>query len=254
MIRTEGVTKAFNGAIAVRGVNFEIEEGILASIIGPNGAGKTTFFNLLSGLYLPTEGLIYYEDEDITKLPAHKRIERGIGRTFQITSIFPELSVYENMVVAAQRVSMPFRPGNLMKFLFSHKEWSSGKVANDILVQTGLYDKKDELAGSLSHGTKQRLEIAMILTQKPKVLLLDESFAGLSVWETREQMEFVKNISENYTILLVEHKMDVVMELSDKVSVMNQGQIIAEGTPKEIKEDEYVKEVYLRGDDLSAAS
>ena len=246
MIKTESVTKAFGGLKAVNNVNFELKEGMLASIIGPNGAGKTTFFNLLSGLYPPTEGRVFYEGEDITDLPPYDRVMKGMGRTFQITNIFPELSVFDNIMIAAQRLNVPFELSKLMTFMFLSKDVKSEEIANTVLEDIGLAGERDTMAGILSHGLKQRLEIGMAMTLNPKLLLLDETFAGLSVGETKQQIEYVRKISSKYTILLVEHKMDVVMDLSERVSVLHQGELIAEGTPEEVRADDFVQKVYLR--------
>lgn len=246
MIKTENATIAFGGLRAVDKVDFTLEEGMLASIIGPNGAGKTTFFNLLSGHYPPTEGRVFFQDKDITDLAPHERVMLGMGRTFQITNIFPDLTVFDNVMVAAQRLNVPFEMSGLRKFLFLGKDEESEDVTNNILEELDLAGERDTLAGILSHGLKQRLEIGMALTLNPKLLLLDETFAGLSAGETKQQIEFVRGISDKYTILLVEHKMDVVMDLSERVSVMHEGELIAEGTPDEIKADEFVQKVYLR--------
>jgi branched-chain amino acid transport system ATP-binding protein len=246
MIKTENATIAFGGLKAVNRVNFELEEGMLASVIGPNGAGKTTFFNLLSGHYPPTEGRVFYQGEDITELPTHDRVMKGMGRTFQITNIFPELSVFDNIMIAAQRLNVPFQMSRLMTFMFLSKDRKSEEIANNILEEIGLADQRDVMADTLSHGLKQRLEIGMVLTLNPKLLLLDETFAGLSAGETKQQIEYVRKISEKYTILIVEHKMDVVMDLSERVSVMHQGELIAEGTPEEVRADDFVQKVYLR--------
>jgi len=246
MIKTEKATIAFGGLKAVNRVDFQLEEGMLASIIGPNGAGKTTFFNLLSGHYPPTEGRVFFQGEDVTGLPPYERVMKGMGRTFQITNIFPELTVFDNIMVAAQRLNVPFEMSGMRKFLFMGKDEKSEDITNAILEEMDLTGEKYTMAGILSHGLKQRLEIGMALTLKPKLLLLDETFAGLSAGETKQQIEFVRGISDKYTILLVEHKMDVVMTLSQKVSVMHNGEIIAEGTPDEVKADEFVQKVYLR--------
>jgi branched-chain amino acid transport system ATP-binding protein len=246
MIKTESVTMQFGGLFAVHNVNFELEEGMLASIIGPNGAGKTTFFNLLSGHYQPTQGAVYYQGEDITQLPPYERVIKGMGRTFQITNIFPDLSVFDNIMIAAQRLNVPFGMSKFKTFMFLGKDKKSEEVALNALEEIGLAGERDTLAGILSHGLKQRLEIGMALTLNPKVLLFDETFAGLSAGETKQQIEYVRKISSKYTILIVEHKMDVVMDLSERVSVMHQGELIAEGTPEEVRADDFVQKVYLR--------
>lgn len=246
MLKTDKATIAFGGLLAVNKVDFQLEEGMLASIIGPNGAGKTTFFNLLSGYYPPTEGRVFYAGEDITELAPYERVMKGMGRTFQITNIFPELSVFDNIMIAAQRLNVPFEMSKLKTFMFLGKDKKSEEVAHSVLEEIGLAGEADTMAGTLSHGLKQRLEIGMALTLNPKVLLFDETFAGLSVGETKQQIEYVRKISSKYTILLVEHKMDVVMDLSERVSVMHQGELIAEGTPEEVRADDFVQKVYLR--------
>lgn len=246
MLKTDKATIAFGGLLAVNKVNFQLEEGMLASIIGPNGAGKTTFFNLLSGHYPPTEGRVFYAGEDITELAPYERVMKGMGRTFQITNIFPELSVFDNIMIAAQRLNVPFEMSKLKTFMFLGKDKKSEEVAHSVLEEIGLAGEADTMAGTLSHGLKQRLEIGMALTLNPKVLLFDETFAGLSVGETKQQIEYVRKISSKYTILIVEHKMDVVMDLSERVSVMHQGELIAEGTPEEVRADDFVQKVYLR--------
>ena len=246
MLKTDKATIAFGGLLAVNKVDFQLDEGMLASIIGPNGAGKTTFFNLLSGYYPPTEGQVFYEGEDITELPPYERVMKGMGRTFQITNIFPELSVFDNIMIAAQRLNVPFEMSKLKTFMFLGKDKKSEEVAHSVLEEIGLAGEADTMAGTLSHGLKQRLEIGMALTLNPKVLLFDETFAGLSVGETKQQIEYVRKISSKYTILIVEHKMDVVMDLSERVSVMHQGELIAEGTPEEVRSDDFVQKVYLR--------
>ena len=246
MIKTESVTMQFGGLFAVHNVDFELEDGMLASIIGPNGAGKTTFFNLLSGYYPPTQGAVYYQGEEITRLPPYERVMKGMGRTFQITNIFPELTVFDNMMLAAQRLNVPFGMSKIKTFMFLGKDKKSEEVALNVLEEIGLAGERDTLADTLSHGLKQRLEIGMALTLNPKVLLFDETFAGLSAGETKQQIEYVRKISSKYTILIVEHKMDVVMDLSERVSVMHQGELIAEGTPAEVRADDFVQKVYLR--------
>jgi branched-chain amino acid transport system ATP-binding protein len=247
ILRTTVVTKKFLGLTAVNRVSFVMPKGIVASIIGPNGAGKTTFFNLLSGAFLPTEGQVFMEDEDITRMPSYKRVMKGIGRTFQISTVFPNLTVFENILVAAQRFTV-FESRKIFGGRFSRRDEQSENIAEQILREMGILKHRDTLAGAVPHGLKQRIEIGMILTLNPKVLLLDETFAGLSVGEADEQINFIRKLSETLTILLVEHNMDVVMRLSKRISVMHQGSIIVEGTPEDIKANEYVQKIYLRED------
>jgi branched-chain amino acid transport system ATP-binding protein len=248
LLRTEKLTKDFEGFIAVNDVNFELEEGMLVSIIGPNGAGKTTFFNLLTGLHSATRGQIFFKDEDITHLEPYERLMKGLSRTFQIINIFPGLSVFENMLIAMLRRNIKW--GDLKTSFFAGSSPGRSKAeegAYAILEEIGLIEHKDGLAGSLPHGYKKRLEVSMAIASEPKLLLLDEPFGGLSPVEVREMMAFTRKIRDRFTIVLVEHKLNTVMDLSERISVLHEGRIIAEGTPAEIRENEFVQEVYLRG-------
>lgn len=239
------LSKYFGGLKAVDGISMEISRGGLHSIIGPNGAGKTTFLNLLSGIYKPTQGKIYYRGNDITDLPVHKRARLGIGRSYQITNIFPTLTVLENVRLAAQalgadnfKVFSDFKtfPEYIDKALIAVKE-------------VGLEGHEFELASALSHGNKRRLEVAMLLAQDLDLLLLDEPTAGLGTEQVPGFMQMIKRIGEegDKTIILVEHNMSVVMNLSDRISVMHRGQLLAEGTPEEITANETVQSAYLGG-------
>ncbi|MBI5167158.1 MAG: ABC transporter ATP-binding protein [candidate division NC10 bacterium] len=242
VLETEGLTKRFGGLIAVDRVNFSMREGELRAIIGPNGAGKTTFFNLISGCLSPSEGRVFFKGEEITHLPADQISRRGIARTFQITSIFPNITVYENIWAAAQT-----KKGFLNPLVHSSRLMDIRKRVEGILEIVGLHDKSGEIASNLSHGDQRLLEIGIALGTDPHLLLLDEPTAGMSVKETRETMERVKELSCKLSIIIVEHDMSVVMELADTISVFDFGRIIAEGPPEEIKRDERVQEVYLGG-------
>jgi branched-chain amino acid transport system ATP-binding protein len=248
LLKTENLTKDFAGFRAVNEVNFELEEGMLVSIIGPNGAGKTTFFNLITGLHPPTKGRVFFKGKDITQLEPYERLMRGLSRTFQIVNIFPGLSVFDNMLIAMLRRNIKW--SNLRASFLSgsskgHSKAEEGAYA--IMEEVGLIDQKDGLAGSLPHGYKKRLEVSMAIASEPKLLLLDEPFGGLSPVEIKEMMAFTRKISNRLTIVLVEHKLDTVMDLSQRISVLHEGGIIAEGKPKEIRENEFVQEVYLKG-------
>jgi branched-chain amino acid transport system ATP-binding protein len=248
LLKTENLTKDFAGFRAVNEVNFELEEGMLVSIIGPNGAGKTTFFNLITGLHPPTKGRVFFKGEDITQLEPYERLMKGLSRTFQIVNIFPGLSVFDNMLIAMLRRNIKW--SNLRASFFSgsskgHSKAEEGAYA--IMEEVGLIDRKDGLAGSLPHGYKKRLEISMAIASEPTLLLLDEPFGGLSPVEIKEMMAFTRKIANRLTIVLVEHKLDTVMDLSQRISVLHEGGIIAEGKPKEIRENEFVQEVYLSG-------
>ena len=242
VLKTTNLTKKFGGLIAVDDVSFKVEEGDVQSIIGPNGAGKSTFFRLISGEHKPTEGQIIFDGQDITALPQTAISHRGIAVAYQITNIFPMLTAMENVRVAAQ--------SRLTTFNFWSRALSLETILDqtlDILAQIGLTEFKDELAGNLSHGDQKRLEIGIALATRPKLLLLDEPTAGLAPTETRQVIELIKEIAKNLTIILVEHKMKVVMEVSDKITVLHYGRLLAQGNPDEIRGNEEVRRVYLGG-------
>jgi branched-chain amino acid transport system ATP-binding protein len=242
VLKTNSLTKKFGGLTAVDTVSFTVREGDLQSIIGPNGAGKSTFFKLICGELKPTSGQILFDGKDITGLPQTTVSHLGIAVAYQITNIFPMLSVYENVRVAAQSRKTTF---NFWSRAASHREIQDRTFR--ILEQIGLADKKDEIAANLSHGDQKRLEIGIALATQPKLLLLDEPTAGLAPAETRETIELIKKIAQNLTIILVEHKMKVVMEVSDKITVLHYGKLLAQGGPDEIRENEEVRRVYLGG-------
>ncbi len=242
ILKTVNLTKNFGGLAAVQKVSFSIQEGDLQSIIGPNGAGKSTFFKLIIGEIKASSGQIIFLDQDITALPQTAISHRGIAVSYQITNIFPMLTVLENVRVAAQSRKTTF---NLWSKALSHKELLDQSLS--ILELIGLADLKNETAANLSHGDRKRLEIGIALATRPKLLLLDEPTAGLSPPETRQTIELIKKISEGLTIILVEHKMKVVMEVSSKVTVLYYGSLLVQGTPDEIRNNEEVKRVYLGG-------
>ncbi len=242
VLKTNSLTKKFGGLTAVDTVSFTVREGDLQSIIGPNGAGKSTFFKLICGELKPTSGQILFDGKDITGLPQTTVSHLGIAVAYQITNIFPMLSVYENVRVAAQSRKTTF---NFWSRAASHGEIQDRTFR--ILEQIGLADKKDEIAANLSHGDQKRLEIGIALATQPKLLLLDEPTAGLAPAETRQTIELIKKIAQNLTIILVEHKMKVVMEVSDKITVLHYGKLLAQGGPDEIRENEEVRRVYLGG-------
>jgi branched-chain amino acid transport system ATP-binding protein len=242
ILKTVNLTKNFGGLAAVSGVNFSIQEGDLQSIIGPNGAGKSTFFKLIIGEIPPSNGQIIFMNQDITALPQPAISHRGIAVAYQITNIFPLLSVFENVRVAAQSRKTTF---NLWSKAYSHKELREESRA--ILELIGLQDFQGETAANLSHGDRKRLEIGVALATKPKLLLLDEPTAGLSPPETRQTIDLIKKIAQGLTIILVEHKMKVVMEVSSKITVLYYGSLLVQGTPDDIRQNEEVRRVYLGG-------
>lgn len=245
IIFAENLTIRFGGHAAVNRVSLPVEPRTFTSIIGPNGAGKTTFFNLLSGQYFPVEGSLHYKGTDITRLSPHHRARLGIGRSFQISNIFPGLTVLENVRLAVQAVEGPGYNFWSRYNLFPVLERS----AREILDRVMLSDKECVQAGRLSHSDKRKLEIAIILSLKPEVLLLDEPTAGMSVEEVPSILEILAQLKKDgdKTILLVEHKIDLVMSLSDRVVVLNNGSLLVQGTPAEIIDNEEVQAAYLGG-------
>lgn len=243
ILKATNLRKQFGGLVAVDEVNLSVQRGSVHSIIGPNGAGKTTLFNLLSGRYKPTTGTIIYNGDDITDLPVHKRALKGIGRSFQITNVFPNLTVLENVRLAAQANSdVNF---NFFRRADSYTDFIERAV--DVIGLVGLSNNITALANTLPHGGKRKLELAIILASDPELLLLDEPTAGMASEQVPELMATIDRIREqgDKTIVLVEHNMNVVMGVSDKITVMNLGRLLSEGTPEEIAHDEIVQRVYL---------
>ncbi|MBS4213447.1 MULTISPECIES: ABC transporter ATP-binding protein [Neobacillus] len=245
LIETNDLSITFGGHTAVDSVTLTVPEKHFKSIIGPNGAGKTTFFNLLSGQLTPTKGKIYYRGKDITAFSPTKRTRAGIGRSFQITNVFPNLTVLENVRLAVQS-----QAGVRYQMLFHYKKYRQfEKKAMEWLSLVLLDDKRDSLAANLAHGEKRKLEIAMLLALETEVLLLDEPTAGMSLEEVPVILEVIKRIKMqgDRTIILIEHKMDMILDLSDSVMVLFNGRLLADGTPEEIMKNETVQSAYLGG-------
>lgn len=243
ILHTESLRREFGALVAVDDMSVAIEAGSLHSIIGPNGAGKTTFFNLVSGTLRPTSGKVFFKGEDITHTPVHRTIHRGIGRSFQITNLFPTLTVFENVRLAAQAMGR-----DALRFIRSHRRFQSYMDrATEVLEQVGLSERALQLAGTLPHGDQRKLELGMILAPDPEVLMLDEPTAGMASEQVPELMALVQSIQEagDKTVILVEHNMNVVMSVSDRITVMHQGAKLAEGSPTEISADERVQTAYL---------
>jgi branched-chain amino acid transport system ATP-binding protein len=231
----------FGGLTAVNNVNLSLDRGEIRAVIGPNGAGKSTFFNCLTGVLRPTRGRIYLNGEDVAGLPPHKISHKGIARSYQITNILPGATVLENVRIAAQSRHHSW---SLLRHHQSFADLIDRGLA--ILGSVGLRDKEAELAASLSHGEQRNLEIAIALATEPELLCLDEPTAGMSVTETHATATLVREIASNLTILIVEHDMEVVLGLADRVTVLHYGEVLAEGTPAEIQANPRVQEVYLK--------
>jgi branched-chain amino acid transport system ATP-binding protein len=240
LLRTERLTRAFGSLIAVDRVDVAVRAGELRSIIGPNGAGKTTFFRLISGEMTPTSGRIFFGDRDITGQPQHAVARLGIAKSYQITNVFPHLSVHENVRVAVQGPARAFDFWSRADRLADVHE-----RATALLQRVGLAAKREQLAAHLSHGEKRHLEIGIALATDPTLLLLDEPTAGMSPEETDETMRLIRELAAGRTVILVEHKMKVVMKISDRITVLHQGQVLAEGTPEQIRANDRVQQTYL---------
>jgi branched-chain amino acid transport system ATP-binding protein len=243
LLETQDLGKSFGALAAVFKVNLSVEVGKVHSIIGPNGAGKTTLFNLLVGVFPPTSGKILFEGRDISSLKLYERARIGIGRSYQVTSIFPELSVHENVRLAVQsRGRYNF---SIFRSAVSLSEFID--QADAILEEMGLFEFRDQVAATIPYGSQRSLDVAIALATDPKLLLLDEPTSGMSPDDTRKMIALVERISQKYTIALIEHHMKVVMSISDTITVLSQGQILAEGPPVEIQRNEEVRRAYLGG-------
>ncbi len=229
LIETRGLTLHFGGLKAVDGVDFTLQLGEIHALIGPNGAGKTTFVSLLSGRRLPQSGTVLLDSEDITRLPAHLRVRKGIAYTFQITSIFPRLTVFDNVALAVQSQGA--------------KDLATRTRA--ALARVGLQGLEDQEAQTLSYGHQRLLELAMGLALQPRVLILDEPTQGLAASEIDGFTQLVESLVPETTVLLIEHNMEVVMDLASRITVLNFGRVLATGTPDEIRANPLVQEAYL---------
>jgi branched-chain amino acid transport system ATP-binding protein len=245
LIDVEGLTKRYGALVAVDNVFMQVAEGEVRAVIGPNGAGKTTLFHLVTGVVPTTSGTVRFDGETITGLPAHSICQRGLSRTFQLTSLFPEMTARENTMLAAQarhpRHWLPFGGASV----FEHARAAGDRA----LEQLGLTHVANRPAGLLSHGDQRLLEVAMAMAQEPKVLILDEPTQGLSVEETAEAVDTLAGFLERarITVLLVEHDMEVVFRLAHKITVLHRGAVIADGPPEAVKADARVQEAYLGG-------
>ena len=241
LLQTEQLSVRFGGLAALNQVNFRVARDSVHAIIGPNGAGKSTFFNCLTGVLRPTGGRIVFDGEDITGVPPNAISQKGIARSYQITNIMPNASALENVRIAAQSRH------HAWNMLWHHSAFADiNERAERALDSVGLLSKAEELAANLSHGEQRNLEIGIALATEPSLLLLDEPTAGMSAAETHDTVELVRRIAKDLTILIVEHDMEVVMGLCDRITVLHYGEILAEGTPAEIQNNARVLEVYLK--------
>jgi branched-chain amino acid transport system ATP-binding protein len=243
MLQVQNASKNFGSLVAVQNVSLLVQPGELRAIIGPNGAGKTTFFNLISGYLAPSAGTIVFDGKDVTRVPAHRRVGLGMARTFQVTEIFPELTVRENLLSAAEVAA-----GQGLRMWSARADAErADRVVSEMLALVGLSSKANRLVGELAHGDQRATEIAMALALRPKLLLLDEPTAGMGDQETYEITGLIRRLHRNnkFTIVLIEHDMRVVFHLADRITVLDQGRLLAEGTPGEIAASAAVQAAYL---------
>jgi len=218
-------------------------EGEAVGIIGSNGAGKTTFFNLLTGMFPPTSGAVFYDGKDITQVPPHKRVMMGMVRTFQLVSVFDSLTVVDNLILSVMRSREQQRPKG--GFFFADARHPSVlKICKEALATMGIEDKANFMTSVLSYGDKRKLEIAVALSLKPRILLLDEPFAGLGDFEIEEVSSIIRRVKENFSFIIIEHKISRIVDLVQRLSVMHEGRLIAEGVPAEVLRNPLVREVY----------
>lgn len=243
LLQTDRLTKSFGALMAVCEVDLTVTAGTVHAIIGPNGAGKTTLFNLLAGVFPPSEGKLVFDGSDISRLKVHQRARIGIGRSYQVTSIFPELSVHENVRLAVQSRGRH----NFSLFRRAIGLTEVAQQADAILSEMGLIDLRDQVASTIPYGSQRSLDVAIALATDPKLLLLDEPTSGMSPDDTLKMISLVERISKQYTIVLIEHHMNVVMSISDRITVLSQGRVIADGSPEEIQRNDEVKQAYLGG-------
>lgn len=244
LLAVENIGRRFGGFVALEGITAAFQPGRITSIIGPNGAGKSTFFNILSGVLSPSAGALRFKGQNLAGLPQHRFVHLGIARSFQITSIFPDLSVHENVRVAAQvqrsRYDIWRSRGDFPELC---------ERADAALASVGLTERSAQTAKFLSHGQQRALEIAIALVSEPEVLLLDEPTAGMGPEETKDMVALLERLASRRTVLLVEHKMKMILGLSDRILVLHHGRLIADGTPQHIQSDPEVRRVYLGQND-----
>jgi branched-chain amino acid transport system ATP-binding protein len=242
ILRASGVVKRYGKFTALAGVDLSVAPRTVHSVIGPNGAGKTTLFHVLTGTVPITSGSIVFDGEDITREPDHKRVRRGIARSFQVTSLFQNLSVRENLRVAAQGVEArrALNAWTPPQGALAHTE-----IVGRVLERLALQRHADTLAGALSHGQQRRLEVGMALAAQPRAIFLDEPTSGMGIDDLDDMKTLIRGLRDEYTVVLIEHNMGIVMDISDTITVMQQGRVLVEGKPDEIRGDERVRSAYL---------
>jgi branched-chain amino acid transport system ATP-binding protein len=241
ILELKGLSKSFGGLHAVRGVTLQIMPGDRKAIIGPNGAGKTTLFNLITGIFPATSGQVLLFGQDVTKWPSHRRTALGMARTFQVTALFPRLTVLDNVLLAIK--GLRASKFVMWRFLSSYRDVY--EKAYGLLERASFLDRKDTEVRYLSHGEQRQLEIVLGLASDPKILLLDEPAAGLSSGESVDMTRFLMKLDPNLAILLIEHDMDVVFDVADQISVLHFGEVLETGAPEQIKKSKKVREIYL---------
>jgi branched-chain amino acid transport system ATP-binding protein len=242
ILRADRLDRSFGGIHAINDVSLDISRGCLHAVIGPNGSGKTTLFNLITGHTRPAAGRVVFEGHDITGMPYAKVARRGLAKSYQITTVFPRLTVFENVRIAAQAAAHSavfWRPADGIKAVVRHTE--------EVLERIGLASQRYAVAGNLSHGDQRRLDLGIALATSPRLLLLDEPTAGMSPAETAATIELVRELNRDLTIVMIEHKMDVILTIADRITVLHQGEKLFEGLPDEVKSHPKVQEVYLTG-------
>ncbi|HEU4922469.1 MAG TPA: ABC transporter ATP-binding protein [Burkholderiales bacterium] len=240
MLEVRGLQKSFGALRACDGIDFDVAEGETHAVIGPNGAGKTTFISQLAGNLRPDAGVIRFAGEDVTRLPAHARARKGFARSFQITSVFPDFSALHNVALAVQA-----HLGGTGFWRPARSDPALTGPARELLREVGLGHREDAVAANMSHGEHRQLEVAMALATKPRLLLLDEPMAGMGIEESQRMIELLARLKQEKTIILVEHDMDAVFRLADRISVLVYGRVIATGEPESIRANEEVRKAYL---------
>jgi branched-chain amino acid transport system ATP-binding protein len=249
VLQTEKLTREFGDFVALDRVDLDVRDGEFRSVIGPNGAGKTTLFNCITGALTPTSGQVHFRGEDVTRMAPHERVRRGMGRSFQISTVFGGLTVRENVRLAAQSVAEGEGDIPLHRSLFSPTERFEQVASRTdaVLAEIGLTDRSDEHARVLAHGERRRLELGLVLATDPDLVLLDEPTAGMGSEETQRTIDLINDVLADRTLLLVEHDIDLVMNVSDSVTVLNRGQVLATGSPEAVAADDEVQRAYLGG-------